>query len=642
MTHSPAELFFEWLKERPTATRVAIAVDGDRLLADAGLFGKEKLTDTSGRDWRLVVFRGDDIGFRKSYRHARTDKHVLIVLARGADTQSRINVTYVSDILAANEGGPPFDVSVSAVFRLLCPHINFPVAELRRYKDVLLERIDDIPSAAKKIIERWGRPDDWGRAQVAALVLLLRHPDWVLNEIWPDELEPGAAIAHALRILLSVPAESSDLPIIKVILTEAVRQQVKPHLFWLDQPVDQLAAYVLIRKFAADTKLQNPVVQLQGLYVFLLEFPLDKLEPLAGPVIASLQAHSNAWRLVERRAEEFITPGRAAKLASLISSGLGSTEITALSSPALLLPFLEKRLLESLTHALPNGFQWIDALQSSPAVKSDDMNQSDRRQQCAALVRLVTRIHRIEHCLTVSIPHFDHTEQLLDWYKHTGHHLLELETARSLHDQQEIQLEGLSHAAGQYLLGGDDEEAPATGSLLHRVRQRLDQLDLILSQLIAVAPEKFATGPRSFVSFIKDELGDEVQQILSGDSDKRVWVLIFDGMRYDTWESVVQPLLGEHFTISGDARFCTLPSYTLYARRSVLAGRPPSEWVTGKRAASRSEETLFAENLGLAKSDVKEKVRLLTDADTSKARAKLARSSLPNARLSWVATSTPT
>ena len=71
MAHSPAEMFFEWLKDRPAATRVAIAIDSDRLLTDGGLLGKEKLSDMTGREWRLVVFRGDDIAFRKSYRQVR-------------------------------------------------------------------------------------------------------------------------------------------------------------------------------------------------------------------------------------------------------------------------------------------------------------------------------------------------------------------------------------------------------------------------------------------------------------------------------------------------------------------------------------------------------------------------------------------
>lgn len=623
MAHSPADLFYEWLKQRPAVARVAIAIDGDRLLTDGGVLGKERLSDMTGREWRLVIFRGDDIAFRKSYRQVRAEKHVLIVLTRAAETQNRINVSNISDIIASNEGGPPFDVSVPAVFRNLCPQINFPVVDLRRFKDVLLNRLDRVPSAAKKIIERWGRPDDWGRAQVAALALFVRHPEWVLNDIWPDELDPGAAIAHALRVLLSVPAESPDLPIIRQMLPEAIRPQVKSHLFWLDQPAEQLAAFLLIRKFAADTKLQNAIVQIKGLQVFPLDFPLDILEPLSERVVAASHADAAGWRLVERRAEDFITPLRAAKLAGLIAGGFSSTAIAALSSPALLLPFLEGRLVESLTNPTPDSFGWIENLQSSSALTSDDLIQTERRQQCRALVRLTTRLLRAESILAARIPSLTYVEDLLDWYVHTGHHLLELEVARALHDQQEIQREDLSHAAGQYLLGGDDEEMPAPGSLLHRARLRLDELDQIFAAHISASPDTFQNGPRSFVSFINDELADDVQPILSGDSDARVWVLIFDGMRYDTWEAVVEPLLGEHFTITGNPRFCTLPSYTLYARRSVLAGGPPAKWVTGKHPDSRTEETLFAENLGLTKGDTKDKLRLLTDADTSKARTKL-------------------
>jgi len=629
MAHSPAEMFFEWLKERPAGARVAIAIDSDRLLTDGGLLGKEKLSDMTGREWRLVVYRGDDIAFRKSYRKVRAEKHVLIVLTRGAETQERITITNISDIVAANEGGPPFDVSVPAVFRKLCPQINFPVAELRRFKDVLLERLDSVPSSAKKIIERWGRPDDWGRAQVAALALLVRHPEWVLNEIWPDELEPGAAFGHALRILMSVPAESLDLPIIREMLPEAIRSQVKPHLFWLDQPAEQVAAFLLIRNFAADAKLQNPVVQIKGLHVFPLEFPLDELEPLSEQVVAALHAHVNGWRLVERRAEDFITHSRAAKLAGLVAGGFQSAAITAQTSPALLLPFLEARLVESLATHTPDSFLWIEKLQSSSPATLDDFIQTERRQQCRTLVRLATRLRHAESVLATPIPTFTHVEQLLDWYVHSGHHLLELEVARALHDQQAIQHEDLTDAAGQYLLGGDDEEAPAAGSLLHRAWQRLDELDQIFAERVSAAPDSFQNGPRSFVSFVKDELADEIQHILSGESEKRVWVLIFDGMRYDTWVEVVQPLLGQHFTISGNPRFCTLPSYTLYARRSVLAGGPPATWAKGKKAASRLEETLFAENLGLAKTDTKDKLRLLTDADTNKARTKFSHKESP-------------
>lgn len=621
MAHSPTELFFAWLSERPAAARMAVAVDGDRLLADAGLLGKERLTDSAGRDWRVVVFRGDDVAFRRAHRHARADKHVLVILARGMSADSRINVSYLTDILALNEGGPPLDLSVPAVFRQLCPKINFPVPELRRFKDRLLDRLPDVPIAAKKIIERWGRPDDWGRGQVAALVLLVHHPDWSLTDIWPDELDPAAAIAHALRVLWSVQSDSPDLPIVREMLHEAALPQVKDHFFWIDRTAEEIAAYLLIRKFADDAKLQNPVVQLTGLQVFPIDLPLDKLEPLALKIVAHLRPDDAAWRILERNAEEFITPRCSERLGSLISNHPQQTDAAVLSSPALLLPYLRRRMSEFFANPVANGLAWAAQFESNPAVQADVADLSERRQQCRALVRLAGRIHQIESRLAETVPQFSHAEQMLDWYVHSGHHILELEAARSLHDWHECDDEKLRDAAGHYLIGGDDELAPASGSLVQRVRQRLDELDVTLSKFIASAPEKFASGPRSFVSFIKEELGNDLQAILTGDSDRRVWVLIFDGMRFDTWSSVIQPLLGEHFQISGSPRFCTLPSYTLYARRSVLAGSPPASWVAGRNPKSRSELQLFADNLGLAKHEIKDKLRLVTDADTTNARA---------------------
>ena len=138
------------------------------------------------------------------------------------------------------------------------------------------------------------------------------------SDIWPDEIDPAAAVAHGLRVLLSVPPESPDLPIIRQMLQDAVYPQVRDYCFWFDLPAEDVAGYLLMRAFAQDLKLQNPVVQLAGLHIFPLEMPLDKLEALSGKVIAAMRANTDAWRLVEKRAEDFITPTRSEKLAALL------------------------------------------------------------------------------------------------------------------------------------------------------------------------------------------------------------------------------------------------------------------------------------------------------------------------------------
>ena len=70
------------------------------------------------------------------------------------------------------------------------------------------------------------------------------------------------------------------------------------------------------------------------------------------------------------------------------------------------------------------------------------------------------------------------------------------------------------------------------------------------------------------------------------------------GMRFDNWETVVQPILAEHFAITGQPCFCVLPSYTQVARTSLFAGCLPSEWRGYTGRPTKNETTLVARNLG--------------------------------------------
>jgi hypothetical protein len=84
------------------------------------------------------------------------------------------------------------------LFRRLCPKINFPASELLRYQSALFECIEAVPRAAAKIVEKWGKPDDWRRGQVVAMLLLARRPELNLAENWPDETDPVQFVAHSI------------------------------------------------------------------------------------------------------------------------------------------------------------------------------------------------------------------------------------------------------------------------------------------------------------------------------------------------------------------------------------------------------------------------------------------------------------
>src|SRR5439155_4309876 len=137
----------------------------------------------------------------------------------------------------------PLDLSVTALFRRVAPKINFPVTELRRFKNELLARIGHVQKAAEKLIQKWGKPDSWGRGQVAAMVLLAHHPEFNLPDIWPDESNSSEFLAHVVRLLVGLPQLRPHREIVGIVIREAARDQVRDFLFWSVAESEELAAY---------------------------------------------------------------------------------------------------------------------------------------------------------------------------------------------------------------------------------------------------------------------------------------------------------------------------------------------------------------------------------------------------------------
>ena len=289
-------------------------------------------------------------------------------------------------------------------------------------------------------------------------------------------------------------------------------------------------------------------------------------------------------------------------------------------NPAILRQQLVSALLAFFNQPQPEALAWVPPLEGHPLLRADEPF-SDRTRQCRAALNLFLRLQRIERRLAETFPTFDHADELLDWFTVEGQHLLELDLSHAHHDLQlcadtedELQDKGQD-----YLFGGPDEQRPTAGSLKGRVLARLRKLDEALASFVRM-PRRVRWG-REVRELLRSKI--DVAQINAGTLPGRVWVLVFDGMRFDTWETVVKPVLAEFFEIQDGAYFCVLPSYTAFARTALLAGRLPAEWKGFKGTFSDSEPQLFAVNMGLNAQEAKSKLRFVTEADTTKARAKL-------------------
>jgi hypothetical protein len=121
----------------------------------------------------------------------------------------------------------------------------------------------------------------------------------------------------------------------------------------------------------------------------------------------------------------------------------------------------------------------------------------------------------------------------------------------------------------------------------------IERLDQQLARLIGANWKGFLGHAR----LATNGIGDATRQLrLHPTRDRRLWVVVFDGMRWDTWARHVRPRLLESFELveQEKAYLSLLPSWTRIARTGLLAGRPPGNWFSRMRRPTRSQEELFA------------------------------------------------
>jgi hypothetical protein len=630
---SPREVFGAWLERQAKDARVVLACDADHLLSDAKALDKPTVVDPKGRTWQLAAYRGDDLRFRLAFRRATQTGPTVIVLIGSGQPEVRLDVSTISDLLAHDESTEPLDLSLARYLGRFCPQINFPPAPLRHYRDALLSRTGELSSAAKKITNRWGKPDDWGRAQVAGLVLLAEAPTLALDDLWPDLDTHSAFAAHVVRLLVARPelkqVESTTRDFLRSSLS-AVPSLV--HLLpWCEPEAEELAAFLVLRAFATQHQLQNPTAQLSGLGLLPADRDWNVFNPLTREVIDGLR-QQGAWPLIETAASAYLTPRRVEKLLSLTGhSESDGPSLAAFVARERLLPVraavLRRLALRVLTQPAELAAviaAWQAMAEGAPA-EADIGDTKGHGQVVQAMVNLLFLWHRIESTLRQPIPANTQPPALLEAYEKGGWHRLDIDLGQLPHLAAQSKDNDVIRAIHGLTFGeqGDDQR-PQTGSLKERIRAAQHQLDERLAALIRPSADAFIAGAWCSTHYLRTNLRSTVDQLSLGHREGRVWILVFDGMRFDTWRFVVKPLLAEYFAVVDDRpHFCVPPSFTTVARASLLAGCGPKQWQGFQGQWTGDEFTLAARNFGLTQPEAKAKLRLQKEAETLKARSKL-------------------
>ena len=631
--HTPREVFEHWLEKQPDGARVVVACDNDRLLADAKVLDRPTIVDPKGRTWHLAAYRGDDIRFRFAFRRVEKVGRVVIVLVGSGEPDTRLVVTTIGDLLSHDEGTEPLDLSLARYLGRFCPQINFPPEPLRHYREQLLARTDELSSAARKITARWGRPDDWGRAQVAALVLLAQAPALALDDLWPDFDSPAAFAAHAVRLLVTRPELRSLQPVVRDFLRASVSALpgLGNHLHWCEPEPEELAAFLVLRAFATQHQLQNPTVQLAGAGLLAVDHEWTLFEGVAR-LATDLLRQQGVWPEVEAAAGSYLNAKRVEKLLALTGNNLSDgPSLANFIAKERLVPVraavLRRLFLRVLAHSeeLPQVVSAWKSAEAGNLVESDGSARSETAHPAQAMLNLFFAWARIEATLRQPQPKPSQPAALLDVFEQGGWHRLETDLGQLPHLAQQSADDEVIGGIARLAFGetGDDHR-PEPGSLKDRIRISQQRFDERLADLLRPSPDDFIAGAWCSTHYLRNQLKTTVDSLSLGHTEGRVWVLVFDGMRFDTWRLVVKPLLAEHFTVTDDRPlFCVPPSFTTVARASLLGGSGPKHWQGFQGQWTGDEFALAAKNLGFNQPEAKAKLRIQKEAETLKARRKL-------------------
>lgn len=557
---------------------------GDRLVV---ILDPERYLDLEdelalgGRAWQVFHYAGNDLAFRAIYGHGPTDpnlRHVVWVTPAPyrREPAATLNLSFIPDVL--RRADRIVDLSLEGLLRALIPGEVFPRAALQEHRAILCGHLDTLVSGHAELRVRLGEKQALDTHHVRALALHCQQPDILIPELLFIETSARELLIHYLRLVWSGRGPERALPLLQEHAAQSPPLSYADLQPWFQSPPEELALLVYLYRVLRGYRVANPLNQLRGLGLLAMDpAPLAAYLDTAAALWDDPALHSGLLQ----RAESRLDGARIGDLVELLPLTDMETVAQALrreTAPALVYGLGERYLTLALrTGALADTTREIETF-STPAGARTAF--SAPAQALLATIRDVASVRRIvERPLSAA----SGLAPLVDWYVTSGAWLLELACARAEEGAQKLSAD-IRGSILSYL-----------EQLRRQVWNYLDQADSRLADEVAESYPAFLGHPRCSIRVLHDT-------VLHADwrpsPEQALWVLVFDGMRWDTWQEVVRPALTEYLEVidEGKAYLCLLPSFTAIARTGLLAGGAPATWL-GANGRPTTNEVLLASHL---------------------------------------------
>ena len=252
---------------------------------------------------------------------------------------------------------------------------------------------------------------------------------------------------------------------------------------------------------------------------------------------------------------------------------------------------------------------WAEALSNHPIIQNGELTNRYTYDAREALY-LLKELAFISKTIDLPFESKSEMAELIDWYIENRSHRLSLSLAKAANHIKVVDDPDLKKRAFSQL------ENLEKSSLLF-----LQKLDLNLADLIEADVKSYFSHPRIITQILRDMV---LRKMISPTDNRHLWILIFDGMRLDTWNEIVKPIISSEFEIVEEKVYMSaLPSVTDISRISLLAGNLPSFWRTYNGKPTSDHNILASRLFGLSKEEGKKKLRIVIGSETDYGQKKL-------------------
>ena len=583
------DILSERLTNLPDASRLAIALDPKGILDLPSVF-----LDSLDRDWETFIYYKNDLKLRNFLGAFWKDNKRLLLVARcEKEKYSKkifIDLSFIPDlideateIIDCSPGGLltsqvkeslPDDLFEEPLLSIWSDNINSFLRNLAKYKKIA------------------GKGVALNKFDAMAIGLITSIPDIDIEEIANLPLNEKQRLVFYLKSIISHDPNDIEIAVLrKFVIGPNPDKYIEA---WCKIERLSIIRFLYLGSVILRYAIPNGLEDIQRLG--LLDFDVRELGNFTEEILSTINPDIELQRYITIETEKYSDLiNDIDKLVPLFKFGSFEDILYAFHdeiSPIVACG-LGRRIIEWLIPK-QEGLEAISKWQDS---KYEDVYPNTPFSNKAFQYRqLISIISWLESTLKEVPNPPNNLLDLIDTYRASKIHLLELRYAEILECLRILKEKQIKEIVRPYL-----EETKL------RIDSTLNSYDKNLALLISTNFQAYTQFPRLNTQILRNLIQVGTQH------KEKVWIIILDGMRLDSWDSVVWPRLREIFEVDGKEQLyvATLPSYTDISRVAFFAGKLPIFWKDYNNNFTSDHNKLLSRHLVLGREESKKKIKIV-------------------------------